>query len=220
MNITALLPMKGHSSRVPGKNLRLCAGKPLCHWIIESLLLVDSISKIIIDTDSEEIVRACQSFKGVEFLRREQNLRGDDVSMNKIIAHNISLTEGDHFLQTHATNPRLSSTTIKKAIDAYMSKLTTYDSLFTVNELHTRLYDKDFHPVNHDPENLIPTQELDPLYEENSCLYIFSRSSFESVGRRIGSKPQLFPTPKVESVDIDTEDDFVIAESLLMERGV
>jgi len=221
--IIALLPMKGHSERVPNKNMRNFYGKPLYQLIMQSLTKSKYVKKIIINTDSEEIARnASENFKDVAIIYRPGHIQGDMVPMNDIIAHDISKAQEDHFLQTHCTNPLLTATTIDRAIENYFNRLDQYDSLFSVTRHQTRLYWKNGTPINHDPQKLIRTQDLEPAYEENSNLYLFSRASFiESGHKRIGSKPQMFEIDKLEAVDIDEEADFKLAEALysLMHGG-
>jgi len=126
------------------------------------------------------------------------------------------MVEYKHFLQTHCTNPLLSSKTIKDAIELYFDKLNDdYDSLFSVNRIQCRCYDINGEPINHEFGQLKRTQDLEPILEENSNLFIFSRDSFfNSNERRIGLKPYLYETNKYESIDIDEENDFVVAEKL------
>lgn len=142
--------------------------------------------------------------------------------MNKVIIGTFEdfpdIAEDSCLVQTHTTNPLLSASTVKAAIDAWHKGKEEkkqfpegYDSLFGVNTWKTRLYDKENKPINHDPENLIPTQNLDPIYEENSCIYVFSQESLKRVGARIGSRPKVFPIPMEESNDIDTESDWMNA---------
>ena len=223
MRIAALVPMKAHSERVPGKNMHNFCGKPLYHMIMQALTKSKYIEKIIINTDSEKIARdALDNFKNVAIIYRPYHIRGDMVPMNDIIAHDISQAQGDHFLQTHCTNPLLTTRTIDLAIKSYFNKLDRYDSLFSVTRHLTRLYRKNGEPINHDPHQLIRTQDLEPVYEENSNLYLFSRASFmESGHKRIGSKPQMFEIDKLEAVDIDEKADFKLAEALynLMHAG-
>ncbi len=142
-------------------------------------------------------------------------IQGDFVSMNDIIAYDLSQLNGEYFLQTHSTNPLLRAETIDKAIEKYFEGLETFDSVFGVTKVQTRFYDKDAKPVNHNPEELLRTQDLEPLYEENSNFYIFSKDSFENSGqKRIGVKPQIFEVNKLEAVDIDEPEDFKLAELL------
>jgi CMP-N-acetylneuraminic acid synthetase len=79
--------------------------------------------------------------------------------------------------------------------------------------VQTRLYWEDGSAVNHDPKVLLKTQDLPIIYEENSCFYLFSRSSFEAAGnKRIGLNPYMYEISKLEAVDIDEPDDFRLAE--------
>jgi CMP-N-acetylneuraminic acid synthetase len=214
--VIALLPMKGHSERVPNKNLKLFAGKPLYHAVMHSLLNCEYISEVYINTDSEKIADdAIKNFNRVKIVWRPESICGDFVSMNEIIAYDIQQCDAEHFIQTHATNPLLKSETLNRAISFYFNSLHTYDSVFSVTKIQTRLYWKDGSPVNHNPEELIRTQDLPPVFEENSNFYIFSKSSFHNSGKkRIGKIPAMFEMSKLEAVDIDEPEDFELAEIL------
>ncbi len=174
------------------------------------------IAEIVVSTDSKEIAANLREhFPLVTILDRPEAIRGDLVSMNDIIAYDLSQVEGEHFLQTHSTNPLMTVNTIDAAIECYFSSLGKYDSLFSVTPRQVRLYWKDGKAINHDPEQLLPTQHLEPIYQENSRLYVFSRTSFYQSGNwRIGLKPQMFEMDKLEAVDIDEEEDFRLAEAL------
>lgn len=215
--IIALLPMKAHSERVPHKNIRAFNGKPLYFWMIESLLQSESIKEVIINTDIKSIGEEVKYFsKGVKVIDRPENLCGDYVSVNALIAHDMGQTDGEYFLQTHSTNPLLTTATINKAIQQYFGSIEKYDSLFGVTRLKKRFYWSDGRAINHDPKDqLVRTQDLQPVYEENSCIYIFSRESFRNAhNHRIGLRPQMFEIDHIEAVDIDEESDFILAETL------
>ena len=218
MRIIALLPMKGNSERVPNKNLKLFAGVPLFHRVLNSLLDSRYIDEVVINTDSEAIKLDIQKNypEKVIVVDRRKEIIGDFVSMNKIIQDDIHKVEGDIYIQTHSTNPLLKTSSIDKAIEKMLSfEENSFDSVFSVTKIQTRLYDKNTAPFNHNPEELIRTQDLEPLFEENSNFYIFTKESFKnSDGKRIGVQPFMFELDKVESVDIDEPQDFVIAESL------
>ena len=217
MNVIALLPMKGTSERVPNKNMKYFDGKPLYHAIVNAMKVSKYINKVVINTDSTTIAEDAKKYFGefVQIIDRPESIQGGDVSMNIIIDYDLSQLDGEHFLQTHSTNPLLRAETIDHAIENYFHKLDTYDSLFGVTKVQTRFYDKDANPVNHSPEELLRTQDLEPLYEENSNFYIFSKDAFEKSGKkRIGLKPQIFEINKLEAVDIDEPEDFKLAELL------
>lgn len=217
MKIKALLPMKGNSQRVPNKNMRSFDGSPLYHSIVKSLLDSKYIDNVVINTDSELIARDAKKNFGdkIIIIDRPTEIQGDFVSMNDIIAYDLSKLDGVHFLQTHSTNPLLKSKTIDKAIEKYFAGLDNFDSVFGVTKVQTRFYDKDAKAINHNPNELLRTQDLEPMYEENSNFYIFSKESFKNANnKRIGLKPQVFEVNKLEAVDIDEPEDFIMAELL------
>ncbi|MGY8815834.1 MAG: acylneuraminate cytidylyltransferase family protein [Gammaproteobacteria bacterium] len=211
--------MKGHSSRVPRKNLKMLNGAPLYHWVVHALQRANKITEIIIETDSDEIAADVIENFDLRVIRRPQELIGDEVPMNDLIEYHISVIESDIYLQTHSTNPLLKPTTIDNAIQCFIDNRDKYDSLFSVTCLQTRLYFADGKPVNHNPEELIPTQDLPVIYEENSNLYLFTAKSFAAnKKRRIGQNPAMFEINKLEAVDIDNIEDFMLAEALIMQQ--
>ncbi len=220
MKIVALVPMRHHSQRVPGKNYRSLAGKPLFHHIIETLLAVPEIQQVVVDTDSEPVMDGLRkNFPSVEIVNRPESLRADDVPMNEILIHDTGLYQADFYLQTHSTNPLLKPETISKAIQLLLTNYPSKDSLFSVTRLQTRLYDKDGNALNHNPVELIQTQDLPPVYEENSCIYIFKRENLLAKRHRISDKPLMFEIDADEAWDIDEELDFAICDFLLKRKS-
>ncbi len=217
--IIALVPMRHHSQRVPQKNFRMLDGKPLYQHIITTLLAVPQVSEIVVDTDSPVIVAGLQeSFPMVKVIDRPQELRADDISMNRILQYDISQAPADFYLQTHSTNPLLKTVTLSSAIERFLAEYPAHDSLFSVTRLQTRLYDHTGKAINHDPRILIQTQDLPPVYEENSCIYLFSAATLARHGTRIGDTPILFETEADESWDIDEEIDFKLVDLILQAR--
>lgn len=215
--VAALVPIKDHSERVKGKNFRDFCGRPLFHHIIHTLDRVYAVDAVVIDTDSPRVIAEAPGLsRKVQVIERPAELCGDYVSTNRIFEYDLSQTEADIYIQTHTTNPLLKAETIAKAIAKFISIEDEYDSLFGVNKYQSRFYMHDATPVNHDPENLIRTQDLQPMYEENSCLYVFTKESFKKKSRRIGVKPFMFVTSPIESTDIDDEFSFRIAELLAL----
>jgi CMP-N-acetylneuraminic acid synthetase len=219
MRLAALVPMRHSSERVPGKNYRLMAGKPLYSYIIETLLVAEGIDVIVVDTDSPVIMDGLRrEYPAVEIIERPQALRGGMIPMNDIIMHDLEQVEADYYLQTHSTNPLLTSATISRAIETFFDAQASHDSLFSVTRVQTRLWSQVGEPINHDPSELIRTQDLPPVYEENSCIYMFSRQTFLANNSRIGNRPLMFEMDRREALDIDEELDFLIAEDLIRRR--
>lgn len=223
--VVALLPMKANSVRVKGKNFRDFCGKPLFRWILDSLLKVEEIDQIVINTDARKILadNGLVDTDRISIRDRKPEICGDHVSMNLVLADDVAHIPADLYLMTHTTNPLMSSDTIRNALSAFRVATAEgkVDSLFTVDKVQTRFYREDGSPVNHDPDKLIPTQDLEPWYEENSNLYIFTADSFAKTSARIGQNPIMFEGPYFESIDIDTPADWdfaVVAAKYLQEQ--
>lgn len=217
--LVALVPMRHHSQRVPGKNYRPLAGRPLFHHILETLMAVPEINEILVDTDSEPVMEGLRTtFPSVKVIDRPDDLRADDVPMNDILLYDTAQAQADFYLQTHSTNPLLRSETISRAVQTFHANYPACDSLFSVTRWQTRLYDQHGKAINHNPTELIQTQDLPPVYEENSCLYVFTPENLLKHGHRIGEHPFLFEVDRDEAWDIDEELDFAICDFLLSQR--
>ena len=213
--VVALVPMRHESERVPGKNYRPLAGRPLYHHIVQSLLACPLITKIVINTDSPVIMEdARRNFPQVRLLERPIHLRDGATPMNDVLLYDVSQVEADYYLQTHCTNPLLRPDTLSRAIEQFLDQYPAHDSLFGVTRMQTRLWDEKTRAINHEPDILLRTQDLPPVYEENSNIYIFTRDVLERRRNRIGDRPFLFEIDRLEAIDIDEELDFLIAEYL------
>jgi len=215
----ALVPMRHHSQRVSGKNYRMLAGLPLYQHIIGTLQTVPEVNQILVDTDSEIVIDGLRKdFPQVRIINRPEHLRADTISMNDILLYDTSKIEAEFYLQTHSTNPLVRAETISDAINKFLADYPMHDSLFSVTRLQTRLYDQKGQAINHDPNVLIQTQDLPPVFEENSCLYIFTRENLARRRNRLGNRPLMFEIDADEAWDIDEELDFTIADFLLSRR--
>ena len=220
IKIAALVPMRHNSERVPGKNYRLMAGKPMYAHIIEALLGVPEISQVVVDTDSPTIMEGLRThYKAVKVIERPEDLRDGMIPMNTILKHDTAQVEADYYLQTHSTNPLLKTETISKAIQTFLKQREEHDSLFSVTRWQTRLYWQNGEAVNHNPDELLRTQDLPPIYEENSCIYIFTREKLIARNHRLGDSPLMFEIEGDEAWDVDEELDFTIADLLLQARS-
>ena len=219
MKVVALLPMKANSERGKGKNFRDFAGKPLFKWILDTLLSIDEIEQIVINTDARDILKSNGLVGSDKILIRDRKkeICGDYTSMNLIIDDDIKNIDADIYLMTHTTNPLLSKSTIIDAILEYKKALTnnTNDSLFSVNKVQERFYTDKATPINHDPNKLLRTQDLQPWFKENSNLYLFTKKSFGKTNARIGLNPMIFISKEFESLDIDTQDDWDMGEVII-----
>jgi CMP-N-acetylneuraminic acid synthetase len=218
ISVTALMPMKAHSERLPNKNIKIFHGKPLYKVVLDTLIKSRYINEIIINTDIDSILSLTDINKKVRLIERPENLRGDFVPFFDIIEFDMSQTKNNIFLHTHCTNPILRTKTIDNAILTFANN-DSNDSLLGVNRLNKRAYSSDKRPLNHDPhDKLLRTQDLSPIYVDNSCMYIFTRESFQNAGNhRIGHTPYFYEMDEIESIDIDFEKDFYFAETIYKE---
>jgi len=213
--IIAVVPMRHHSERVSGKNYRPLAGAPLYHYVIRTLSSVPEVGLIVIDTDSDFIIEDCaENFPHVQVLVRPEHLRDGGVAMNDVLLNTLDQIDADIVLQTHSTNPFLKADTVSAALRLFTRPDREFDSIFSVTRLQARLWDADTRPVNHDPMVLLRTQDLAPLFIENSCFFIFTPELLRERGTRIGVRPLMVEMTPAEAVDIDTEEDFILATAI------
>lgn len=217
--IAALVPMRHHSERIVGKNYRSFANEPLYHHIVKALESCELVDEIIIDTDSPLIMeQTATRFPKVSLIERPVHLRAGTVPMNDVLLYDCSQVKADFYLQTHSTNPLLSTETITSAIQQFLDNFPVHDSLFGVTRWQTRLWDSLARAINHNPAILLRTQDLPPIYEENSCIYIFSQDILIRKHNRIGDRPLMFEIDRHEAWDIDEDLDFEVAEFLYLKQ--
>lgn len=211
----AIVPMRHNSERVPGKNYRPLAGIPLYHHVIRTLSAVTEVDLIVIDTDSDFIIDDCATnFPQVQVLLRPEHLRDGAIAMNDVLLNTLDHVDATTVLQTHSTNPFLKADTVAAALDLFAKPDRQFDSIFSVTRLQARLWDSETRPVNHDPSVLLRTQDLAPLFIENSCFFIFTPELLRDRGTRIGERPYMFEIAPLEAVDIDIEEDFSLAAAI------
>ena len=218
--IVALVPMRHDSQRVAGKNYRPLAGRPLFHYIITNLLACPEIAEVVVDTDSPPVMEGLRAhFPQVRVLERPEHLRAGEIPMNEVLLHDTAQIAADFYLQTHSTNPLLRAETISRAIQTFLQNYPSFDSLFSVTRLQTRLLDALGRALNHNPAILLRTQDLPPVYEENSCLYLFTRQTLLARRNRLGERPLMFEIDRAEAWDIDEELDFAVVNFLIAQTS-
>lgn len=207
--------MRHTSERVPGKNYRNLGGVPLYHHVIRTLLDVPEIDEVVIDTDSDVILEdATSTFPTVRVLLRPPHLRDGAIPMNDVLLNSIDQLGSDTILQTHSTNPFVRAATFSSALTQFLAPTSAFDSVFGVTRIQARLWSHATQPINHDPTVLLRTQDLDPVYLENSCLYVFTPDLLRSRKNRIGARPLMLEIPPEEALDIDDEHDFRLADAV------
>jgi len=215
--IVAIVPMRKGSQRVLNKNLRLLDGRHLFEYLLDVLQDVTEVSRIIIDTDIEKVHAFYRN--SPKIITRGRNPRfKDNCDVNLVISDILREVSADVFIQLHVTSPLLRPETISEAIRTFFNYGQEIDCLFGVTRLKKRFWTGKVHPINHKVGDVPTTQDVTPVFEENSALYIFWSESFRKSGHRLGRRQAFFEVPPEEAWDIDEEYELGIVEYLLRQR--
>jgi len=219
--VTAIVPIKSETEMVNG-NLRLFNNRPLYKTLLDKLENIFAIDEIIVDTDLVSIEKELtQIYSKVKFISRPPHLINTDTDINEIINYDISQTDNNEiFIQTHINKPLLKKETIAKALKKFVELEDKFDSLFSVNTYHSRFYNHNSKAINHEIDHLLRTKNLDPVYEENSCFYIFTKESFLKNNNRIGENPYLFDISSVEAIKLKDDLSYKLAEILMLYQEI
>lgn len=210
MKIVAVVPMKLNNRRLPQKNTKsFTNGKPLCHYILSTLLQIEAVKDVFVYCSNPEI----QEFipDKVKYISRSSTLDQDSTKMNEILYQFAKVIDADIYLMTHTTAPFITKESIKKGLEAVISG--KYDSAFAVRRLQDFLW-KDGKPFNYDLQNIPRTQDLVPFYEETSGFYIYQSDVINNLQSRIGKTPYMVEVGEIEALDIDEPEDFEIADAI------
>lgn len=210
MKIIAIMPIKLVNERCPGKNTRLLGGKPLLQHELDNLKQTGLCDEINVFCSSEEVIPYLSD--GVNFLKRAEELDLPTSNFNQIFTAFMEKKEADIYVYAHATAPFITVDTMVQCIEAVKSG--GYDSAFCASKIQTFLW-KNGEPLNFDASNLPRTQDLEPVYQETSGVYVFTKEVYQKYGRRIGIKPFIKEVSFKETVDIDNPEDFDLAEALV-----
>lgn len=209
MRISAVMPIKLHNERCQGKNTRKLGEKPLLHYELHSLIETNLIDEISVYCSSEAIIPYLP--QQVLFKKRPEYLDLPTSNFSQIFYEYIKDNKADIYVYAHATAPFVTVDTMKECIGAVLSG--QYDSAFCAVKLQDYLW-KNGTPLNFDATNIPRTQDLEPIYQETSGIYVFKKEVFELYNQRIGRKPFIKSLSFKEAIDIDTEEDFRFAEVL------
>lgn len=210
MRTVAVVPMKLNNRRLPQKNTKpFTNGKPLCYYILSTLLKVKGIDEVYVYCSNEDIRDYIP--KEVKYLKRSEELDQDTTKMNEVLSSFAKAVPADIYVMTHTTAPFMSCESIEKGL--LVVKSGEYDSAFAAKKLQDFLW-KDGKPFNYSLDNIPRTQDLPVLYEETSGFYIYNREIITDHNRRIGNKPYIVEVGEIEAIDIDEPEDFQIADAI------
>lgn len=210
MKTACFIPIKENSERVVGKNFRLLNGKKLYEYIIMHTIAANCFDDIFIDTNSEEIKEYALSY-GLSVINRVELLAQNTANGNDLLVyHGKQYPRYDYYFQLFATAPYLQPKTIQSCCEILLSS-EQYDSCFTALK-NNSFYWLNNLPVNYRPGILPRSQDIVPVVEETTGMYGIHREALQKYQSRIGRNPYIHFVNKFEAVDINTEEDFLIAE--------
>lgn len=205
--IIAIVPIKMNNERLPGKNIKLLQGKPLIHYVQENLLAIDQIDERYIFCSNDDI----QNFllPGISYLKRPCYLDEPTSNFTQIFSEFMQRIAADIYVYAHATAPFINAVTTRECIEKVLSG--EHDSSFCAVKIQDFLWSAN-KPLNFDAENLPRSQDLPVFYRETSGVYVFRKEVFEKYHRRVGQNPFIKEVTYREAVDINTAEDFELAE--------
>ena len=209
MKTALLIPIKLNNQRLPGKNLMMLGGRPLCDYIFKTVIGISSINEKYVYCSNKMIIPFIPN--GLKFLKRDTYLDGNEVKGTEIIDRFLHDITADVYVLTHVTQPFTKAESIETALNKVL--FDGFDSAFSAVEMQDYCWYQG-KPLNYSMDNLVTTQNLEPVYMETGAFYIFKREVFESTGQRIGNKPYMHIVDQFEQIDIDTIEDFALAEAV------
>ena len=210
MRRVAFVPIRLNSQRVEGKNLRELGGRPLMTYLLETLVQVENIDEVYLYCSNPDIQHYLP--EGVKFLQRDERLDSNTTLGEEIYDAFTSEVDADIYILAHATSPFIRTATIADAVARVESG--EYDSAFSAERVQTFAW-WDGKPLNYSLDRVPRTQDLEPVYVETSAFFVFEREVWRSKRRRIGERPYMAVTDRIESMDIDNPDDFLLAEAIV-----
>lgn len=217
MKIVGFIPSKLNSERLPKKNIKKLGGIPLVNYTVRTLNKVDLIDETVIYASEPSIQAYIHRGLNYKFIKRPSYLDIQEVKIQDIIREFLLVHDADIIALLHITSPFLKPSTIKECLEQVASG--KHDSAFTANEIRKFCWFRD-KPLNYSLDSPTPrTQDIDPVVVEQSSLYVFRREVFEKTGQRISINPFIKNIDHFEGHDIDTPEDFRIAE-LIVNTGL
>jgi CMP-N-acetylneuraminic acid synthetase/phosphoglycolate phosphatase-like HAD superfamily hydrolase len=210
MTVSAIVPIKLNSRRLPNKNFLILGDKILSNYIFETLLSCEFIDEVYCYCSNSKILELLPV--GVKHLPRPEYLDQDSIQANELFRYAIEKINSDYFVISHATGPFISKESIQQGIQAVVAN--GFDCSFSVEKHKTYAWYKGT-PLNYSQIDTAQTQNLNSVYTETSGFYVFKKQDYLKTNSRINGTPYFVEVDARESIDIDEASDFNLACQLL-----
>jgi CMP-N-acetylneuraminic acid synthetase len=215
-SVVGFVPSKLNSQRLPRKNVLPLGGRPLVNWVLGTLDMAKVDESVIYAAD-DEITRFVEPDIDYRFVQRPAWLDTDEAKVQDFVGSFLDDVEGDVVVLLHITSPFITPATVDACVDAVVSG--EHESAFAALEMQRFAWFRG-EPLNYRLDLPTPrTQDLDPVLVEQSGLYVFTRDLFRRTGRRIADRPYIHPIDPLEGHDIDTAEEFELAEMIASLRS-
>ena len=210
MKIIAFVPIKFNSQRLKNKNFLLLNNKPLCQYIFDTLNQVDLIDDIYVYCSNSKIKEYIPN--NIKYLNRDTRLDSNETLGIELYNDFASKIDADIYILAHATSPLIHFNSINKGLHAILNQ--EYDSSLSVKEIRNFVWFNN-NTLNYSLNSIPRTQTIEPIYIETSGFYIYKKEVLTKLNTRIGNNPYFVKVDYKEAIDIDTEDDYKLAISIL-----
>ena len=223
-DVSIFLPTRAGSERIANKNTRNFAKVKggLLSIKLNQLLSLSNVKEVILSTNDEASIEVAQNFLSnpkLKLIQRPDHLAQSLTNLTDLVEYVPTICSSEHILWTHVTSPLVNAVDYETAINLYFEKMSeNYDSLMSVKEIQNYVWSKKENKVSNrkddDFKKWPRTQDLEKVYEVNSAIFIASKKIYKKENDRIGKKPYLLIHSFLQSIDVDWEEDFKIAEKL------
>lgn len=215
MKVASFIPIKLNNQRLPGKNTLPLGKRLMCEYIFDTVAKVKGIDERYVYCSDEKIKQYMP--ESLIYLKRDSYLDGFQVKGLEIIEYFLRDVKADIYVLTHVTQPFTKPDSMEEALQKVISG--EYDSAFSAKEIQDYCWYQG-KPFNYDMQDIVTTQNLEPIYMETGAFYIFTREVFEKYHQRIGKNPYIKVIDQLEAVDIDTRQDYEFAKAVAAFLGI
>jgi N-acylneuraminate cytidylyltransferase len=225
-DVVAIIPARGGSKGIPGKNLKPVCGVPLLAWSILQASAAASVDSVWVSSDSDDILAVAREY-GAHAVRRPDALSGDTATSESAWKHALQAIEGsgvvvDYIIGMQATSPIRAATDLDQALDKVRQE--NLDSLLTVTEVEDyfnwRLGPNGPESINYDYRSRKRRQMIEKNYLENGSFYIFRPTILKNFDNRLGGAIGMHVMERHKMFQIDNPEDILLCEAIMRGYGL